>query len=88
MSLSPMSYVEFKKWPCRPVGFRGQRPKSYIGVHGMRGNTRLLLGLAVVGQYRSLYIVSTSSDHTGASLREDREVGYICAHKLSYNSDG
>ena len=23
MSLSPMSHVVFKKWPCRPVDFRG-----------------------------------------------------------------
>ena len=26
MSLSPMSHVEFKKCPCRPVDFRGQGP--------------------------------------------------------------
>ena len=26
MSLSPMSHVEFKKWSCRPVDFRGQGP--------------------------------------------------------------
>ena len=26
MSLSPMSHVEFKKVPCRPVDFRGQGP--------------------------------------------------------------
>ena len=27
MSLSPMSHVELKKWPCRPVDFRGQGHK-------------------------------------------------------------
>ena len=26
MSLSPMSHVECKKCPCRPVNFRGQGP--------------------------------------------------------------
>ena len=26
MLLSPISHVEFKKWPCRPVDFRGQGP--------------------------------------------------------------
>ena len=26
MSLSPMSHVELKKWPCHPVDFRGQGP--------------------------------------------------------------
>ena len=26
MSLSPMSHVDFKKWPCRRVEFRGQGP--------------------------------------------------------------
>ena len=29
MSLSPMSHVEFKKVPCRPVDFRGQGPFLY-----------------------------------------------------------
>ena len=32
MSLSPMSYLEFKKWPCRPVDFRGQGPCRRRGV--------------------------------------------------------
>ena len=31
MSLSPMSHVEFKKWPCRPVDFRGQWPCTCQG---------------------------------------------------------
>ena len=26
MSIIPMLHVEFKKWPCRPVNFRGQVP--------------------------------------------------------------
>ena len=30
MSLSPMSHVEFKKRPCRPVDFRGQGPLVYM----------------------------------------------------------
>ena len=33
MSLSPMSHVKFKKWPCRPVDFRGQGPWARQGVH-------------------------------------------------------
>ena len=26
MSISSMSHVDFKKWPCRPVEFKGQGP--------------------------------------------------------------
>ena len=26
MSLGPMLHVDFKKWPCRPVKFKGQGP--------------------------------------------------------------
>ena len=26
MSISSLSHVEFEKWPCRPVEFRGQWP--------------------------------------------------------------
>ena len=38
MSLSPMSHVEFKKCPCRPVDFRGQRPLGFSGIrHGGGG---------------------------------------------------
>ena len=36
MSLSPMSHVEFKKWPCHPVDFRGQGPSYSEGP--MRGH--------------------------------------------------
>ena len=32
MSLSPMSHVEFKKCPCRPVDFRDQWPLSRFEV--------------------------------------------------------
>ena len=28
MSIIPKSHVEFKKWPCRSVDFRGQEPRS------------------------------------------------------------
>ena len=30
MSKGSMSHVDFKKWPCRPVEFKGQGPS---GVH-------------------------------------------------------
>ena len=30
MSLSPMSHVEFKKYQCRPVNFRGQGPYLFL----------------------------------------------------------
>ena len=33
MSLSPMSHVEFTKWPCRPVDFRGQGPFQWCVRH-------------------------------------------------------
>ena len=26
MSIGCMSHVDFKKWPCRPVDFKGQGP--------------------------------------------------------------
>ena len=29
MSISPTSHVDFKKWPCRCVEFRGQGPYIY-----------------------------------------------------------
>ena len=28
MSITPMSYVDFKKWPCRCVNFMGQGPSD------------------------------------------------------------
>ena len=31
MSVSSMSHVEFKKWPCRPVEFRGLGPSEGRG---------------------------------------------------------
>ena len=31
MSISSMSHVDFKKWPCRPVEFKGQGPSYYPG---------------------------------------------------------
>ena len=30
MSVSSMSHVDFKKWPCRRVKFRGRGPYSYL----------------------------------------------------------
>ena len=49
MSLSPMSHVEFKKVPCRPVDFRGQGPyfgdKRWVPPRRTNGDFReLLLG--------------------------------------------
>ena len=29
LSIGPMSHVDFKKWPCRHVELRGQRPKRW-----------------------------------------------------------
>ena len=29
MSIGFMSHVDFKKWPCRPVNFKGQGPRSW-----------------------------------------------------------
>ena len=29
MSIGFMSYVDIKKWPCRPVNFKGQGPHIY-----------------------------------------------------------
>ena len=29
MSIGSMSHVDFKKWLCRPVKFKGQWPPSY-----------------------------------------------------------
>ena len=34
VTIGPMSHVEFKKCPCRPVDFRGQRP--YCKVMGVQ----------------------------------------------------
>ena len=31
MSIGSMSHVEFKKWPCRPVEFKGQGPVHSVG---------------------------------------------------------
>ena len=30
MSMGSMSHVDFKKWPCRPVEFKGQGPQSSL----------------------------------------------------------
>ena len=30
MSISSMSHVEIKKWPCRPVDFRGLGPSKWV----------------------------------------------------------
>ena len=48
MSLSPLSYVGFKKWPYRLVDFRGQGPSyAKAGIHVRTGSCRqpLLLSL-------------------------------------------
>ena len=40
MSIGFMSHVNFKKWPCRPVDFKGQGPlqgsKSLLSCNGLR----------------------------------------------------
>ena len=30
MSLGSMSHVDFKKWPCRSVGFQGEGPHQPV----------------------------------------------------------
>ena len=31
VNLSSMSHVDLKKWPCRPVEFKGPWPPEYVG---------------------------------------------------------
>ena len=48
MSIGSMSHVDFKKWPCRPVDFKGQGPLPYIRSNPFNYNDAISAMLSLI----------------------------------------
>ena len=61
MSIGFMSPVDFKKWSCRPVKFKGQVPLTPLSVHTMGGSEVA----ALAGSLRGRLDTSTPTGTSG-----------------------